>query len=131
MGGPYDKDKLRFWMLPRRAPASKQGFKHLQRRIDAFQADLRPPDIAETAFAVNDPVAAGGGEMHQADRLVLSAAAGTGYAGDRHGNVDARMFQGAVRHGARGFGGYGAIGLENVTRHAEQLFLGLIGISDI
>jgi len=48
-------------------------------------------------------VARGDREMNQADRLARRGAAGTCDAGNGYREIDAGFFQGANRHGRRGF----------------------------
>lgn len=56
--------------------------------------------------------------------------AGTGHAGDRHGDVGVRAQQRFLGHGPGHRVGHGAMGLDQPGRHAEHLRLGRVGVGD-
>ena len=68
--------------------------------------------------------------MHEPDRLVGAAAAGTGDAGDGHREIGARMRERAARHGLGGLPADRAVIVERRRRHAQHLLLGLVRIGD-
>ena len=80
--------------------------------------------------AATAPPAPRCGEMHEPDRLRRRAAAGPGDAGDRDGDVGARMRERACRHGARHLLADRAVPLDQRRRHAEHLGLRRVGIGD-
>ncbi len=107
-------------------------FRQHGERLDHGGApDLRAPDVAIAALAVDQPaVARGGGEMHQPHRLAWYCAARASNAGDRHGDVGRGMGQRPLRHRLRGLPAHRAAAREHCGRDAEHLLLGLVGVGD-
>src|SRR5436190_779956 len=76
--------------------------KQVERHLDACDPDIVPRLFAETSLLVDNvaPTPASA-EMHEANRLLRSAAARPGDPGDRHADVARCAIERAVRHRPR------------------------------
>src|SRR5262245_21426715 len=70
------------------------------------------------------------GEANHANRLFARAATRPRDAGDRDAHRAPGAHQRALRHLARGFLAHGAVPLERLGAHAEQLALGVVRVGD-
>jgi hypothetical protein len=69
-------------------------------------------------------------EMHQPDRLLGGAAAGTGDASHRDSDVGVRARQGTRRHGTRDRIAHRAMAQDGFPRHTQHFALGLVRVGD-
>lgn len=122
----------RAWaFLERRLRAARHFRQHLEGFHDRLLAHIAAPDRAEATLLVSDPpIARRDGKMHQSDGLSRCRAAWTRDAGDRHGEINVRMFEGTERHCGRGFLAHRAEGVDDVVIDAEHRVLGGVGVGD-